>query len=153
MLHPTHIHQLEHQHELVVQIFRRTSPASWKAQPEPGKWSMHDQLAHLARYQQVFLGRMQEILDHDGVSFQRYVAENDPQFAVTQNESTENLLELLLKTRAEIVSRAHSLSAEESGRKGIHPVFGPMDITTWIEFFLVHEGHHLFSVFKLSRTA
>ena len=31
-------------------------------------------------------------------------------------------------------------------RVGVHPVFGLMTIPLWLEFFLLHEAHHLYVV-------
>jgi hypothetical protein len=29
---------------------------------------------------------------------------------------------------------------------GVHPALGPLTIPEWLEFFLLHEGHHLYQV-------
>jgi hypothetical protein len=29
---------------------------------------------------------------------------------------------------------------------GIHPLFGEMSLALWVEFFLLHEAHHLYIV-------
>jgi hypothetical protein len=31
-------------------------------------------------------------------------------------------------------------------RVGVHPVFGVQSVAEMIEFFLVHEGHHLYMI-------
>ena len=46
--------------------------------PVSGKWSAHEQLAHLARYHQVFLQRIDRILSEQAPEFPRYRAEYDP---------------------------------------------------------------------------
>jgi hypothetical protein len=30
----------------------------------------------------------------------------------------------------------------------VHPLLGPMPIPLWLEFFLLHEGHHLYTIMK-----
>jgi hypothetical protein len=35
--------------------------------------------------------------------------------------------------------------------KGTHPKYGTLMITEWTEFFLLHEAHHLFTLFRLSK--
>jgi hypothetical protein len=30
-------------------------------------------------------------------------------------------------------------------RKGFHPSFGALTIPQWLEFFLLHEAHHLYT--------
>lgn len=34
-------------------------------------------------------------------------------------------------------------------RIGLHPVYGPMTLEGWTEFFLLHEAHHLFTILRL----
>jgi hypothetical protein len=29
---------------------------------------------------------------------------------------------------------------------GVHPHLGPFAVTDWVEFFLLHEAHHLYQV-------
>jgi len=49
-----------------------------REKPVSGKWSAHEQLAHLARYHQIFLQRIDRILTEDVPEFSRYRAEDDP---------------------------------------------------------------------------
>ena len=32
---------------------------------------------------------------------------------------------------------------------GHHPKYGALTLVEWTEFFLLHEAHHLFTLFKL----
>jgi hypothetical protein len=34
-------------------------------------------------------------------------------------------------------------------KKGTHSTFGEMNLLNWINFFLLHEAHHLFNIFKI----
>ena len=34
-------------------------------------------------------------------------------------------------------------------KTGTHPAFGQMTLMQWLNFFLLHEAHHLFTIFKL----
>ena len=36
-------------------------------------------------------------------------------------------------------------------RTGVHPTLGEMALPLWIEFFLLHEAHHLYVVMKRAR--
>jgi hypothetical protein len=45
-----------------------------------------------------------------------------------------------------------SLSDQELGRAGTHPVLGALAIPEWLEFFLLHEAHHLYVVTIRART-
>lgn len=117
----------------------------------PGKWSAHEQLAHLARYHQIFLQRIDRILAEQTPEFPRYRAEDDPEWPAWTSLSTPQLLVRISSMRAKLMARLRSLSEEDFERTAVHPKFGAMSLSLWLEFFLVHEAHHLYVVLQLVR--
>lgn len=120
--------------------------------PRTDKWSMLENLAHLARYQEVFLQRMLRILSQENPKLERYKAENDPSFAYWQNLSQAEVIKKLERSRLDLIAFFENLPASEWGRLGTHPVLGALSIQDWLRFFLLHESHHLYTVFKLRHT-
>ena len=118
----------------------------------PGKWSAHEQLAHLARYHQIFLQRIERILTEQAPEFPRYRAEDDPEWPAWSGLPTPQLLVRISSMRAKLMARLHSLNEEDFERTSIHPKFGVMSLSLWLEFFLVHEAHHLYMVLQLVRS-
>jgi hypothetical protein len=121
------------------------------AKTVPGKWSAHEQLAHLARYHQIFLERIERILTEQTPEFPRYRAEEDPEWATWQGISSQQILVRLSSLRIKLMARLRSLNEEDFERTGVHPKFGKMSLPLWLEFFLVHEAHHLYAVLQLVR--
>jgi hypothetical protein len=119
--------------------------------PLAGKWSIHDNIAHLARYQQLFTDRIDQILFSDIPVFEPYKADVDPGFAAWRRREHGVLIDVIFADRIKIVDRLTALSTADLERKGRHSNYGEMDIPGWTEFFLLHEAHHLFTIFKLSR--
>ncbi len=117
---------------------------------DPEKWSVFENMAHLARYQEVFIERLNHILQQDTPAFDRYVADTDPSFAVWVEKSLEPLREEMQKEREVIIRKITGLSSEALQRVGIHPAYGHLPVMGWAEFFLLHEAHHLFTIFKLT---
>ena len=118
--------------------------------PEINKWSPHEHLAHLACYHQRFLDRIRSILATDRPLFKRYRAEDDPEWPSWQSLSTEEVLTRLHSSRRELLDLVSPLGDEQLERVGVHPVFGAVTIPQWLEFFLVHEAHHLYVVMTLA---
>jgi hypothetical protein len=118
----------------------------------PGKWSAHEQLAHLARYHQVFLQRIDRILSENAPEFPRYRAEDDPEWPAWTSLPTSQLLVRISSMRAKLMARLRSLSEEQFERTGVHSRFAAMSLSLWLEFFLVHEAHHLYVVLQLVRS-
>ena len=52
------------------------------------------------------------------------------------------VLSRLAALRAQFVERVDGLSSDELARIGVHSRFGEMTLVEWLEFFLLHEGHH-----------
>jgi uncharacterized damage-inducible protein DinB len=127
------------------------SAETLSARPIPGKWSAHDQLAHLARYHEIFLQRIDRILAEQAPEFPRYRAEDDPEWPAWLGLPTPQLLAQITSMRAKLMARLRSLSEKDFERTGMHPKFGAMSLSLWLEFFLMHEAHHLYVVLGLVR--
>jgi DinB family protein len=116
------------------------------------KWSPQESLAHLARYNEVFLERMHLILSENNPALPRYRAEEDPEWERWRQLSYRDLMERLAELREQLVDELKLLSDEDFERVGVHPRFGELSLSQWLEFFLVHEGHHLYLIFQQVRT-
>lgn len=131
-------------------VVSRASTERLARRPQADKWSAREHLAHLACYQQRFLERLRTILSTDRPEFRRYRAEDDPEWPEWQTLTSERAYERLQALRREIIELVASLSDSQLERVGVHPVFGTMTIPQWIEFFLFHEGHHVYQVMTLA---
>jgi hypothetical protein len=122
------------------------------ARPGPGgKWSARDHLAHLARHHEVMLERLRLILNEERPSLPRYRAEDDPGWGTWRALPLDEVLSLLRTQRAEIVRLVDGLDDEDLARVGVHAALGALTIPDWLEFFLLHEGHHLYQAMLLAR--
>jgi len=127
------------------------SPERLQRRPSSGAWSAHENLAHLARHHEVMLERIERILAEERPPLPRYRAEEDPFWPAWQSRAPGDVLKALRELRASLVARAEFLSAEEAGRVGVHSAFGPLPLAAWLEFFLLHEAHHLYVVMTRAR--
>jgi uncharacterized damage-inducible protein DinB len=122
--------------------------------PASGKWSANENLAHLGRYHEIFLERVERILRESNPVFERYRAEEDPQWEAWRSLAYKDLAAKLSALREKLMARLKPLAPEDWARTGTHSKFGEMSLALWLEFFLVHEAHHLYVVFSLtSRSA
>lgn len=119
--------------------------------PASGKWSANEHLAHLARYHQVFLERTDRVLKQTNPAFSRYRAEEDPEWEHWRGLAYKEIATELASGREKLLVRLKTLSDADYERTGVHPKFGEMSLALWLEFFLVHEAHHLYVVLQLVR--
>ncbi|HMF08048.1 MAG TPA: DinB family protein [Thermoanaerobaculia bacterium] len=119
--------------------------------PVGGRWSAAENVAHLARHTDLTLERIERILAEDAPSFAPYRAERDPEWPAWLARPLEDNLARLNRSRAALVARARSLTEADLARIGRHERFGPLTLAAWLEFYLAHEGHHLYVIFKRAR--
>jgi len=141
--------RLEYQHKSLIDIIEGLSDEQIRLQIIPGKWSVFENIVHLATYQHAFIQRIRQVLNDENPQFSRYTAEADPLFYDNCLKSTREIMQDLIATRRELIDKIVSLKEEDVRRTGGHPVFGNMNIAQWLNFFLLHEAHHLFTIFKL----
>jgi uncharacterized damage-inducible protein DinB len=141
--------RLQYQHKSLIEIIDGLSDEDIRRSINPGKWSIFENIVHLQTYQHVFIIRIKQILENSLPSFDRYSAEADPQFAENCTKSTREVMQDLLTTRKEMAAGILSFPEHDLVKSGIHPLFGKMNLVEWLNFFLLHEAHHLFTIFKI----
>ena len=141
--------RLRHQHETIQELTGTLFEQQLRQRIDPAKWSAFDNIAHLAGYHPVFLLRVQRILDEHNPGFQRYVAESDPEFPGYLQQSLPRLLGSIRSDRQTLITLLEGINEADWQRTGQHPRYGRMALTQWLEFFLLHEAHHLYTIFML----
>jgi uncharacterized damage-inducible protein DinB len=141
--------RLEYQHKSLMDIIEGLSDEQIRRQVNLGKWSIFENIAHLATYQHAFMARVQRVLDEEQPPFPRYVAETDPLFHDNCTKTTREIMQDLITTRRDMIDKILELSDDQLQRTGVHPLFGVLNMNHWLQFFVLHESHHLFTIFKL----
>ena len=142
--------RLQYQHKALLEIIDGLTDELIRQPVIPGKWSIFENIVHLQTYQHVFCDRVKKMLVEDNPSFPRYTADADPEFLDNCGKTTREIMGDMITTRKEMSTGCLSIQEKDLGRTGTHPAFGVMNITQWLNFFLLHEAHHLFTVFKLA---
>ena len=149
-VYPSLVDRLNTQHETIRNILSTIDNSRLLIRPQPNKWNIHDNIAHLTRYQPVFIDRINQILLEEAPFFGRYVAEEDPQFEICRALNIETLFQQLDADRKRIFDLITTLTDIQLNRTGIHKKYGRLNIIQWTEFFLLHESHHIFTIFQLA---
>ena len=137
--------------DFLAEALRGVAPDALSRRATPEKWSAAENLAHLARYHQIFLERIERILTQPAPCLRGYRAEDDPEWPRWVSMQPQQVLANLSALRTKLMARLRSLNVSDFQRTGIHSKFGEMTLALWLEFFLVHEGHHLNVVLHLVR--
>jgi len=151
MLYSSLVCRLKSQHLALSEIVNHLDEKQLERQPEPGKWSIKDNIAHLVTYQPVFMGRVHQMLKGGTPAFNAYRADDEPDFLQARELSLNELNRKLIGNRRQILELITNLPDDDLLLQGTHPKYGTLTITEWTEFFLLHEAHHLFTIFKLAK--
>ena len=142
--------RLQYQHKSLLDLISELTDEQIRRPIIAGKWSIFEQIVHLATYQHVFIERIREMLKGSEPTFDRYSAEGDPLFHDNCEKSSREIMQDLLSTRKDMSAEIVNFSPTDYTKAAHHPAYGRMDMVQWLNFFLLHEAHHLFEVFKLA---
>ena len=148
-MNETILHRLQNQHFQINFLLQGLRVDFLQKRHRPNKWSIHENLAHLGRYQEVFLQRIARILKENQPQFGRYKAEQDELFEKWLQLPTPIILDKIQTHRKIIVEKLLQLKEKQTHKTGTHPKLGMLDISEWTEFFLLHEQHHFCTIFWL----
>ncbi|HEY6505027.1 MAG TPA: DinB family protein [Chitinophagaceae bacterium] len=144
--------RLQYQHKSLLDIIEGLSDEQIRRSVNPGKWSIFENMVHLQTYQHTMISRIRQILEEENPSFGAYTAEADPLFHDNCTRSSREIMQDLLTVRKEMAAGILSFNESDLGKTGNHPAYGKMNMVQWMNFFLLHEAHHLFTIFKLAAT-
>ncbi len=140
---------LKKQLAFLLRQFENVDKTFLKEHPIPEKWSIHEHLAHLGRYQEIFLERIAVILKGEVPYLERYKAENDPIFYDWCRWDSAEIIEKAVLDRQTIIDLIGDLPKMQIAQIGVHPKLGRMNVEDWTNFFLLHEAHHIYAIFGL----
>jgi len=144
--------RLQYQHKSLLDLIDDLSDEQIRMQVNTGKWSIFENIVHLQTYQHTFINRVRRMLDEANPVFERYTAEADPSFHDNCAKSTREIMQDMLSTRKEMAAGLLSFNDDDLQKTGVHPLYGKMNLLQWLNFFLLHESHHLFTIFKMAAT-
>ncbi len=156
MINPTTLNRLHFQHLAIRLHIQGYSEEQIRKQVQldgqPAKWSAAQNIAHLGAYQELVTRiRIPGIVAGVLTSFEPLKSDNDADFLAWCEYTTINMLDTLESTRNNFIELTEDLSPDDLAQTATHARYGTMNVEQWIEFFLLHEAHHIFTIFRRLR--
>lgn len=145
------IERLRSQHESILNLTKNVEEVLMRKRIEVDKWSIYENFVHLAVYQPRFVHRLNLILQGENPVFDPYLAQEDGLFNEYMQLPATEVCYRLQERRADLLNLIEKITDEDLNKMGTHARYGKMTLYEWIEFFLLHEAHHLFNIFMLKR--
>ena len=130
-----------------------TGPEVYDRRPDPERFTLREVVAHLADWDQVFLGRMTQTRDSDHPTLQGI---DEGQVAVDHDYAHADAAESLARhkaNRAALVAFLRTLSPGDWERTGNHTELGPITLTAQAVLVVAHDGYHRQQVVEWLETA
>lgn len=150
-LSPSILARLHYQHQTIGELISGLPEEVIRRRVNPDKWSALENIAHLAAYQPVFIRRLERMQEEEAPAFDRYVAEQDPHFPEYVAKTLPVLLQDIETQRAVICTKLEGMNDAQLNRKGLHARYGLFAVSQWTDFFLLHEAHHLYTIFMIAQ--
>ena len=141
--------RLRYQHETIRELIGNLSEQQLRQRIDPAKWSAFENIAHLACYQPLFLHRIQRMREESNPFFPRYTADSHPEFPGYVEQSLGRLLGVIVTDRQTLIGELGGMDEVMLQRTGQHARYGQFPLAKWVEFFLLHESHHLYAIFMM----
>jgi DinB superfamily len=109
-----------------------------------GKWSVKENLGHLADLHSLDARRVREFLDGAAVLSAADLENRATEAAHHNSTPIPAILERLGTTRADLVRMLEALGEDDVARTALHPrLRQPLRLLDWAQFVADHDDHHL----------
>ena len=123
-----------------------TQEQARKIRDDAGGWNLVEMMCHLRDYQEIFFGRMKQVVEEDSPTFQlkddaaRAALVIDHDYA---NQEFHSVYDQYSATRDELIGFLSSLDEAQLKRLGHFPSIGEVDISFLIYHTIFHDAEHI----------
>ena len=128
---------------VLERLIRLIGPDRLDTPLEPDRFTPREVIAHLADWEPIMLGRLQQAIDHPGSTVQVW---DEGEMAIQNRYSETNIDEQLMKYaahRAETIARIEKLTPDELKLTIVHPERGSMTVDDQASLLIGHDAYHI----------
>lgn len=130
-------------------LIRGLTPKQLRRQPEPGKWSIAEIVAHLADVEIVASWRMRSIIGSDGITIQPFDQDVWASAFEYRKRDPKQSLEVFRILRENNLAMLRSLAPEAWDKHGMHLERGKETIAHLTRMFAGHDINHISQVERI----
>ena len=141
-LHRYLLIDLESAPDVLATLLGGVSDPAWDRRPDPERFTLREVTAHLADWDQVFLGRLVQTRDADNALLQGL---DEGQVAMDHDYTHADPAECLARYaagRAKTVAFLRALSPKQWARTANHTELGPITLEAQAALIAFHDGYH-----------
>jgi hypothetical protein len=130
-------------------LTQRLTPKQLRWQPEPGKWSIVEIVAHLADVEIVASWRMRSIIGSDGITIQPFDQDVWASTFMYSKKDVKKSLELFRMLRENNLEMLKALPPQAWEKHGMHLERGKETIAHLARMFAGHDTNHVLQVERI----
>jgi uncharacterized damage-inducible protein DinB len=135
----------------LTERIREIDPNYWRIKRE-GKWSILEHLGHLGDLEQLWQGRLQDILNGEATMRVADLENTKTNFARYNDKNTDDLLRDFAMMRQKTIKKLEVLDEDDCFKYAIHPRLQvPMNTMDLFSFVADHDDHHLAKMTEILR--
>jgi hypothetical protein len=127
----------------LVRMARDAAEPRWRVRPSPGVWAPIEVLGHLGDFEVIVGARLRAMLTLDEPPLQQIDGARLAERARYIDWPLARALERFERRRRENLELLETCSAEDLGRRGVHPPRGRLTVADVVAVVLAHDTDHL----------
>ena len=141
-LHRYLLIDLESAPDVLAKLLEEVTGPAWDRRPDPERFTLREVVAHLADWDQVFLGRLTQTRDADSALLQGL---DEGQVAIENDYAHADPAQCLARykaNRAKTVSFLRALAPEQWAKSANHTELGSITLEAQAALIAFHDGYH-----------
>lgn len=143
------IQSLENAPNIILPLVREVKTEFLKCRPSPQKWSAHEHACHLADVHQLFLTRLDLMLENENPTIQPYFPDKDDADDKLLKVDLDEALLRFAKDREILVQKLKNLSPEDWQRTANHQEYSHYTIFIMFRHLALHDFLHTYRIEEL----
>ena len=143
------VEALERAPRVVIPLVREVPAAILKTRPAPGKWSAHEHACHLAAVHQLFVDRLERILNDPEPVITPYDPGTDDADDALLSIELNAALEAYDQDRRRLVARLRELSPDDWHRTAEHGEYSHYSVFIMFRHLALHDFFHAYRIEEL----
>ncbi len=142
-MNPYLVKSLEFGPAVLERIVKVIPATRYDEQTSPDRFTLREAVAHLADFEPIFRGRMEDALRNPGVTVE---PKDEEQMAIDHDYASQDLianLNLFIEERRKTAELLRGLSPDGFETPLNHPHLGPLVLEDIANFLLAHDLYHL----------
>ena len=140
------IRTLQKTPEIILPLIKEVPEENLKRRPEPGKWSVHEHVCHLAEVHDLFFKRLDLMLNEENPVIKPYLPDKDFDEDALLKLDFEECLRRFISDREKLIERIRNLTEEEWKKTAAHDEYSHYSVFIMLRHVAFHDMLHAYRI-------